>query len=82
MASGSEIARREGLHDSTVNELLHLKLLEPAIIQSILADFGRDRFPALASRWCEVGKCCNAHGSAYPAAGILEKQEQLLLAQR
>ena len=35
--SGSEIAQREGLHHSTVNELLRLTLLEPAIIQSILA---------------------------------------------
>ncbi len=35
--SGSEIARREGLHHSTVNELLRLTLLEPAIIQAILA---------------------------------------------
>lgn len=37
VASGSEIARREGLHHSTVNELLRLTLLEPAIIQAILA---------------------------------------------
>jgi hypothetical protein len=37
MASGSEIAQREGLHHSTVNELLRLTLLEPAIIQAILA---------------------------------------------
>ena len=35
--TGSEIAKREGLHHSTVNELLRLTLLEPAIIQSILA---------------------------------------------
>ncbi len=35
--SGSEIAQREGLHHSTVNELLRLTLLEPAIIQSVLA---------------------------------------------
>lgn len=35
--SGSEIARREGLHHSTVNELPRLTLLEPAIIQAILA---------------------------------------------
>ena len=35
--SGSEIARREGLHHSTVNELLRHTLLEPAIIQAILA---------------------------------------------
>ena len=37
VASGSEIAQREGLHHSTVNELLRLTLLEPAIIQDILA---------------------------------------------
>ena len=37
VASGSEIARREGLHHSTVNELLRLTLLQPAIIQAILA---------------------------------------------
>lgn len=35
--SGSEIAPRESLHHSTVDELLRLTLLEPAIIQSILA---------------------------------------------
>ena len=35
--SGSDIAKREGLHHSTVNELLRLTLLEPAIIQAILA---------------------------------------------
>ena len=34
---GSDIAQREGLHHSTVNELLRLTLLEPAIIQRILA---------------------------------------------
>ena len=37
VTSGSEIAQREGLHHSTVNELLRLTLLEPAIIQAILA---------------------------------------------
>ena len=37
VGSGSEIAQRESLHHSTVNELLRLTLLEPAIIQSILA---------------------------------------------
>ena len=37
VASGSEIAQREGLHHSTVNELLRLTLLEPAIIHAILA---------------------------------------------
>jgi len=37
VGSGSEVAQREGLHHSTVNELLRLTLLEPAIMQSILA---------------------------------------------
>lgn len=37
VGSGSEIAQREGLHHSTVNELLRLTLLEPAVIQFILA---------------------------------------------
>ena len=37
VGSGSEIARREGLHHSTVNELLRLTLLEPAIVLSLLA---------------------------------------------
>lgn len=37
VASGGEIAQREGRHQSTVNELLRLTLLEPAIIQAILA---------------------------------------------
>jgi hypothetical protein len=37
VGSGSEIAQREGLHHSMVNELLRLTLLEPVIIQSILA---------------------------------------------
>jgi hypothetical protein len=37
VGSGSEIAQWEGLHHSTVNELLRLTLLEPAVIQSILA---------------------------------------------
>ena len=37
VASGSDIARQEGLHYSTVNELLRLTLLKPAVIQAILA---------------------------------------------
>jgi hypothetical protein len=37
VASGSDIASQEGLHHSTVNELLRLTLLEPAVIHSILA---------------------------------------------
>lgn len=36
VASGSEIAKREGLHHSTVNELLRLTLLEPAILQAVV----------------------------------------------
>ena len=32
VGSGSEIAQREGLHHSTVNELLRLTLLEPAVV--------------------------------------------------
>lgn len=35
--SGSEIARREGLHPSTVNELLRLTLLSPTAVRAILA---------------------------------------------
>lgn len=35
--SGTEIAKLEGLHHSTVNELLRLTLLDPGIIQTILA---------------------------------------------
>ena len=37
VGSGGGVAEREGLHHSTVNELLRLTLLEPAIIQAILA---------------------------------------------
>lgn len=37
VGSGSEIAKRERLHHSTVNELLRQTLLEPAIIQAIVA---------------------------------------------
>ena len=37
VANGTDIAQREGLHHSTVNELLRLTLLEPAIIPTILA---------------------------------------------
>ena len=37
VASGADIAKREGLHHSTVNELLRLTLLDPVIIQRILA---------------------------------------------
>jgi hypothetical protein len=37
VGSGSEIAQREGLHHSTVNELLRLTLLEPDIVKAIHA---------------------------------------------
>jgi hypothetical protein len=37
VSSGVEIAQREGLHHSTINELLRLTLLEPAIIKAIVA---------------------------------------------
>ncbi|AXW60750.1 hypothetical protein CJO94_00950 [Ralstonia solanacearum] len=37
VGSGSEIAKREGLHHSTVNEMLRLTLLEPAIMPAIVA---------------------------------------------
>ena len=36
VASGSEIAKKEGLDSSTVNELLRLSLLSPKIVESIL----------------------------------------------
>ena len=35
--SGAEIARREGLHQTTVNELLRLTLLSPAMVRAMLA---------------------------------------------
>lgn len=34
--SGSDIARQEGLNQSTVNELLRLTLLSPTLVRSIL----------------------------------------------
>lgn len=37
MLSGSAIARAEGLHPSTVNELLRLTLLAPDIIEQLMA---------------------------------------------
>lgn len=37
VASGSEIAEKEGLEASTVNERLRLSLLSPTIIESILS---------------------------------------------
>jgi hypothetical protein len=37
VSSGAEIARQEGLNQSSVNELLRLTLLSPANVQAILA---------------------------------------------
>lgn len=37
VASGSDIARREGVHFSVVNELLRMTLLAPDIIEQFLA---------------------------------------------
>lgn len=46
--SGSDIARKEGLDVSTVNELLRLTLLDPCIVDDIMAG----RQPAeLTARW-------------------------------
>jgi len=36
VASGSEIVRREGLHPTTVNELLRLALLSPTVVNDLL----------------------------------------------
>lgn len=36
MKSGADIARQEGLHQTTVNELLRLTLLSTAVVRSIL----------------------------------------------
>ena len=36
VSSGSDIARHEGLHQTTVNELLRLTLLSPTLVRSIL----------------------------------------------
>lgn len=37
MNSGSEIAKKEGLHHSVVNELLRLTLLSPDIIEELMS---------------------------------------------
>lgn len=36
VSGGSDIARREGLHQTTVNELLRLTLLSPTLVRRIL----------------------------------------------
>jgi hypothetical protein len=63
VASGSEIAQREGLEPSTVNERLRLSLLSPKIVESILSGvqpegltmqwLTRNSFPA---DWCKQEK--------------------------
>ncbi len=54
MARGSAIARAEGLHPSTVNELLQLTLLAPDLTDQLMAgrqpDSQHDRKPAIAAR--------------------------------
>ncbi len=49
--SGTDIAQCEGLHHSTVNELLRLTLLEPAIVQSI---FAGQQPRCMSLRWFQV----------------------------
>lgn len=49
--SGTDIAQREGLHHSTVNELLRLTLLEPAIVQAI---FAGQQPRCMSLRWFQV----------------------------
>jgi hypothetical protein len=66
--SGSEIARREALHPSTVNELLRLTILAPDLIQKILKGeqpdglsilwFTRNLLPV---DWSEQAKALVAH---------------------
>lgn len=46
--SGSDIARREGLHPSTVNELLRLTLLAPDIIEMLMTG---NQPPTLTLMW-------------------------------
>lgn len=46
--SGSEIAQKEGVEVSSVNELLRLTLLDPIIIESILTG---TQPPALSIQW-------------------------------
>jgi len=66
VGSGSEIAQREGLHHSTVNELLRLTLLEPAIIQAILA--GQQQVATLDGA-AEIGDRCFVTALAAPDVG-------------
>ena len=51
MESGTDIAQREGLHHSTVNGLLRLTLLEPAIVQAI---FAGQQSRCMTLRWFQV----------------------------
>ena len=49
--SGSDIARREGLHQTTVNALLRLTQLSPALVRDIL----NGRQPkTLSMRWLKT----------------------------
>jgi len=53
----------------------------PDVGQQAAADVARDRFPALARRGVKSGSDSTPMVQ-YPAAGVLEEQQQLLLAQR
>jgi len=67
VASGSEIAQREGLEPSTVNERLRLSLLSPKIVESILSGvqpegmtmqwLTRNSFPANWSKQEKLFQC-------------------------
>ena len=55
VASGSEIAQREGLDPSTVNELLRLSLLSPKIVESIL---NGKQLEGLTMQWLARNSLC------------------------
>ena len=53
VGSGSDIARREGLHQTTVNALLRLTQLSPALVRDIL----NGRQPkTLSMRWLKTNE--------------------------
>lgn len=63
VASGSEIAEKEGLEASTVNERLRLSLLSPSIIESILSGTQSENLTmqwlttnSLPANWCKQNK--------------------------
>ena len=72
-----QIAKREGLHHSTVNELLRLTLLEPAIVQAIgdgisdsfysVVKFGRAMVTKVVNDWT-ASQTPTTTGSTRPRA--------------